>query len=118
MRKKRQQQIPLMPSKIDHPQANELEAISRIIDSKPAICEHVMQDLCKGRPANVKSGANGMAAEQVLRAAIAKTLFGFTYKELAFHMVDSQSIRRFCLRWYCRQRVQKVSAQHEHQGFV
>jgi len=56
-----------------------------------------MQDLCKGRPANVKSGANGMTAEQVLCAAIAKTLFGFTYKKLAFHTVGSQSIRRFCL---------------------
>jgi len=88
--------MPLMPPKIDHPQANELEAISRIIDSKPTICEHVMQDLCKGRPATVKSGANGMTADQVLRAAIVKVLFGFTYKELAFHMVDSQSIRRFC----------------------
>ena len=96
MRKKRQQQMPLMPPKIDHPQANELEAISRIIDSKPIICEYVMQDLCKGRPATVKSGANGMTADQVLRAAIVKMLFGFTYKELAFHMVDSQSIRRFC----------------------
>lgn len=88
--------MPLMPPKIDHPQANELEAISRIINSKPTICEHVMQDLCKGRPSTVKSGANGMTAEQVLRAAIVKMLFGFTYKELAFHMVDSQSIRRFC----------------------
>ena len=96
MRKKRQQQMPLIPPKIDHPQANELEAISRIIDSKPIISEHVMQDLCKGRPATLKSGANGMTAEQVLRAAIVKMLFGFTYKELAFHMVDSQSIRRFC----------------------
>jgi IS5 family transposase len=96
MRKKRQQQMPLMPPKIDHPQANELEAISRIIDSKPIICEYVMQDLCKGRPATAKSGANGMTADQVLRAAIVKMLFGFTYKELAFHMVDSQSIRRFC----------------------
>jgi len=88
--------MPLMPPKIDHPQANELEAISHIIDSKPTICEHVMQDLCKGRPATGHSGANGMTAEQVLRAAIVKMLFGFTYEELAFHMVDSQSIRRFC----------------------
>jgi IS5 family transposase len=96
MRKKRQQQMPLMPPKIDHPQANELEAISRIIDSKPTICDHVMQDLCKGRSATVKSGANGMTAEQVLRAAIVKMLYGFTYKGLAFHMVDSQSLRRFC----------------------
>ena len=38
-----------------------------------------------------------MSAEQVLRAAIVKALFGFTYKELAFHLVDSRSLRRFCL---------------------
>jgi len=88
--------MPLMPPKIDHPQANELEAISQIINSKLTICDHVMQDLCKGRPATVQSGANGMTAEQVLRAAIVKMLYGFTYKELAFHMVDSQSVRRFC----------------------
>ncbi len=85
-----------MPTEIDHPQAYELEAISRIINEKPTICDYVMQDLSKGRPANVKSGARGMTAEQVLRAAIAKMLFGFTYQELAFHIVDSQSIRRFC----------------------
>lgn len=87
--------MPLMPPKIDHPQADELEAINRIINSKPTICDHVLQDLCKGRP-TVRSGARGMSADQVLRAAIVKSLFGFTYKELAFHMVDSQSIRRFC----------------------
>jgi len=85
-----------MPSTIDHPQANELEAISRIINEHPTICDHVMQDLCKCG-SSTRSGAHGMSAEQVLRAAIVKTLFGFTYQELAFHMVDSQSIRRFCL---------------------
>ena len=87
--------MPLMPPKIDHPQADELEAISRIINSKPTICDHVLQDLCKSS-STVKSGARGMSADQVLSAAIVKSLFGFTYKELAFHMVDSQSIRRFC----------------------
>ena len=96
MRKKRQKQIPLMPTEIDHPQALELEAISRIINSRPTICDYVMQDLCKGRSATVNKGANGMTAEQVLRAAIVKMLFGLTYQELAFHIVDSQSIRRFC----------------------
>ena len=47
MRKKRQQQMPLMPPKIDHPQANELEAINRIINSKPTICEHVSKIFAK-----------------------------------------------------------------------
>ena len=58
MRKKRQKQMPLMPTEIDHPQALELEAISRIINSRPTICDYVMQDLCKGRPATVKKGAS------------------------------------------------------------
>jgi IS5 family transposase len=96
MRKKRQKQMPLMPPEIDHPQANELAAISRILDDKPIICECVMQDLCKDRPATTRKGAKGMTAEQVLRSAIVKVLFGFTYKELAFHIIDSQSIQRFC----------------------
>jgi hypothetical protein len=37
-----------------------------------------------------------MTAKQVLRTAIVKKLYEFTYKELAFHIVDSQSIRWFC----------------------
>ncbi len=96
MRKKRQNQMPLMPPTIDHPQARELETISRIIDENSTICDYVMQDLCKGRSVAKRSGANGMTAEQVLCAAIVKMLYGFTYQQLAFHMVDSQSIRRFC----------------------
>jgi IS5 family transposase len=36
-----------------------------------------------------------MTAEQAVRAAIAKQMFNFTYKELAFHIVDSKSLRRF-----------------------
>ncbi|MGB9442715.1 MAG: ISNCY family transposase [Desulfobacterales bacterium] len=96
MRKKWEPQMPLMPAEIDHPQAQELEAISRIISSKPIICELVLQDLGSHRCTDNSSGANGMSADQVLRAAIVKTLFGLSYQELAFHIVDSQSIRRFC----------------------
>ncbi len=40
--------MPLMPPTIDHPQARELETISRIIDENPTIFDYVMQDLCKG----------------------------------------------------------------------
>ena len=42
-----------------------------------------------------RSGANGMTAEQVLRAALVKQMFGFSYRELAFHIADSASISRF-----------------------
>ena len=96
MRKKWKKQMPLMNSEADHPQAQELEAISRIISSKPTICERILQDLTKNRPTTNTSGADGMSADQVLRAAIVKILFGFTYVDLAFHMVDSKTFRRFC----------------------
>jgi IS5 family transposase len=37
-----------------------------------------------------------MSAEQVLRAAIIKQMEGFTYEELAFHLMDSCTYRNFC----------------------
>jgi len=95
MRKISKKQMPLMPPKIDHPQAQELNAISCILDRNPTIYNLTMQDLSpKGK--NSKKGANGMTAEQVVRAAIVKQMFQFSYKDLAFHLVDSHSLRRFC----------------------
>lgn len=89
--------MPLMPHILDHYQSKELEVISGIIDAKPTICEHILQDLNRGKSKAQRAGAKGMSAEQVLRCIIVKTLFGFTYEDLAFHIVDSQS-----LRWFCR----------------
>ena len=96
MRKKWQKQMSLVPTEIDHPQAKELEAINQILRSKPTIYEIALQDLMKHYKSSKNTGARGMSAEQVIRAAIVKALFGFTYEELAFHLVDSKSIRRFC----------------------
>jgi IS5 family transposase len=95
MREKWQKQMPLMPTQIDHPQARELETISWVLRRKPTICEIALQDLCKHHKTDNRSGARGMSADQVIRAAIVKVLFGFSYEELAFHLVDSKSIRRF-----------------------
>ena len=95
MRKNRQKQMPLMEPVVDHPQAIELEAISRILDNNPTISDLAMQDLSKGMKRARRSGANGMTADQVVRAAIVKQMFNFTYEELAFHIVDSKSLRRF-----------------------
>ena len=96
MREKWHRQMPLMPEVACHIQAQELEAISGIIDSKPIICQYVLQDLSKERDTDSCAGAKGMSAEQVLRAAVVFRLRGYTYQDLAFHTVDSQSIRRFC----------------------
>ena len=95
MRKKSKKQMPLMPAATDHPQAIELENISRILDANPTICDLAMQDLCEVSKKARRSGARGMTADQVLRAAIVKQMFTFTYKELAFHIIDSNSLRRF-----------------------
>jgi IS5 family transposase len=95
MRKNSEKQIPLMPPKIDHPQAEELNAISCILDRNPIIYDLAMQDLSSGSKKS-KSGAKGMTAEQVVRAAIVKQMFEFSYKDLAFHLIDSVSLRRFC----------------------
>lgn len=96
MREKHQRQMPLMPEIADHVQAQELEAISGILDSKPIISELALQDLCNRHAIENRTGAKGMSAEQVVRAAVVMRIYDMTYKELAFHLVDSQSIRRFC----------------------
>jgi len=80
----------------DHTQSQELAMISNIIDSNPTICLHILQDLNKGKAVSRRTGAKGMSADQVLRCAVVKTLFSFSYEDLAFHIVDSQSIRWFC----------------------
>lgn len=73
-----------MEPAVDHPQAVELEVINRIFDNNPTISDLAMQDLSKGRKRARRSGANGMTADQVVRAAIVKQMFNFTYQELAF----------------------------------
>jgi transposase, IS5 family len=95
MREKSKKQLPLMNLAPDHPQAMELERISRILDEEPTIADWVHQDLCRGRELR-NTGAYGMSAEQVLRAAIIKQMFGFSYKLLPFHLADSSTLRAFC----------------------
>jgi len=95
MREKSKKQLPLMNRTPDHPQARELECISRILDEEPTIVDLVHQDLCRDRELQ-DTGACGMSAEQVLRAAIVKQMFGFSYELLPFHLADSISLRAFC----------------------
>ena len=96
MREKQQKQMPLTEPASSHPRQRELEAISTIIDTTPNICQYVLQDLNKGRIIKRRTGARGMSADQVLRAAIVMRLYGFTYEQLAFHTYDSRCLRRFC----------------------
>jgi IS5 family transposase len=101
MREKHEKQMPLTTPAVDHPQALELEAISHILDQNNTIIDLVYQDLSDGRQ-HQKGGANGMTAEQVLRAALLKQMHGYTYRDLAFHLEDSASMRRFVRIGFCR----------------
>jgi IS5 family transposase len=96
MRKKHQKQMPLIEPASGHPQNMELETISLLIDSTPTICDYVLQDLNEGKAKKRNTGAEGMSADQVLRAAVVMRLYDFTYEQLAFHIYDSRAMRRFC----------------------
>jgi len=95
MRKKAKEQLPLMLTGIDHQHAEELKGMDRILKENPIINELVLQDLQRGNPKK-DTGAEGMTAEQVIRAAVIKQMEGFSYEDLAFHLMDSVTYRGFC----------------------
>jgi len=84
-----------MITRIDHPHAEELQRISEILDDNPIINEWVLQDLTHD-VARTDAGAEGMTAEQVIRAAIIKQMEDYSYEDLAFHLLDSVCYRGFC----------------------
>ena len=88
MRKKYKEQLPLMGHTADHPHAVEMELIDKILGKTSTIYDLALQDLTR-EVQNRETGANGMSAEQVVKAAIIKQSRGFSYEELAFHIVDS-----------------------------
>ncbi len=49
--------MPLMAHILDHPQSRELEVISAIIDESPTICDHILQDLNRGKSEAQRAGA-------------------------------------------------------------
>ena len=95
MRQARQKQLNLTAPWLRLEHASELAAIDRILDQLPAVAELVWQDLNSDR-SKKNVGAEGLSAEQVLRALVVKQMNGFSYRELAFHLADSASYRTFC----------------------
>ena len=98
MRRKRENQLPLSGLWPGHRLAQELKAVSKILDDNPSILGLVLHDLCD--TAGSGQGAPGLSAEQVLRAAILKHWHQLPDTKLAFLLSDSQSFRRFArLPW-------------------
>ena len=99
MRQARPKQLNLVSDWLAFDHAKELQAIAGLLDEHPMVAELVWQDLAPKGLLN-DTGAQGLSAEQVLRALLIKQLNGFSYRVLAFHLADSVTYRRFCqLAW-------------------
>lgn len=94
MRKKYKEQLPLMGHTIDHPHAAEMALIDKILEENATIYDLALQDLTRDVK-NKETGAHGMSAEQVVKAAILKQSQEFSYEDLAFHLTDSGCYRKF-----------------------
>jgi len=104
----RQTVLEFMP--MDEKTKEFLEKMGGILDANRAVLQGVVRDLTGG--ANPHDGRPGMTAEQVLRVAIVKQLYGWSY-EVLFHRIDDS----FALRKFCRyefQRVHKPSTLQEN----
>jgi transposase, IS5 family len=95
MRRTYHAQLPLKPTN-RHPRAVELGEMSGALDANLGVLRRVHGDLLRQRKADAKQGREGMTAEQVVRSALVKQMFGFSYEELSFHLSDSLVLRDFC----------------------
>ena len=93
MRKPVEQQIPLPFRTVNWGLEKELETMDRILSDCPDVYESAAEDLNRGLRS--KAGARGMNAQQVVRVAILKQLKGYSYKELADRLSDSDRFRYF-----------------------
>jgi transposase, IS5 family len=95
MRKTYHAQLPLAATN-SHARSVELSEMSRALDANLPMLKQVRSDLLGIAKSDARLGREGMSAEQVVRAAIVKQMFGFSYDELSFHLGDSVTLRGFC----------------------
>ena len=93
MRQKQNVQLSFAVPASNHPRAQLLEKISRIIDENPNFIELVWQDLRSGKNDH---GNHGLTAEQLLRLTVFKHLEQFTYDDLMFHLNETPIYQTFC----------------------
>jgi IS5 family transposase len=70
--------------------------MSAALDANLGVLRRVHADLLRQRNAEARRGREGMTAEQVVRAALVKQMFGSSYEDLAFQLGDSLVLRGFC----------------------
>lgn len=96
MRRRINKQLKIVEHKIHHMHALELLFIRKIISENIQLLDLITADLIKGLK-NPEKGREGMmSSEQVFMALVIKQMNGFSYEQLAFHLEDSKTYRRFC----------------------
>ena len=80
-------QLPLTAPWVAHSHAAELAAMSALLDEQPALSEWIQQDLDAGCAKNPRTGRPGLTGEQTLRILVVRQFTGWTYAELAFHLL-------------------------------
>ena len=91
MKEKINPQISLFEFYADHDMAQQLKAISNLLDEHSAIVDLAAQDLCGNTKS--QSGRKGLTADSILRAALLKQMMGLSYEELSFYPVSYTHLR-------------------------
>src|SRR5450759_5112948 len=92
----RSSQLPLLTQWIAHPHADDLAAMSALLDEQPGLTDLVQQDLDAACPKNPWTGRPGLTGEQTVRVLVVRQFTGWTYDEWSFHLADSATYRAFC----------------------
>ena len=87
-------QLALVPAQIRHERGREYAEVSAVLDATPEVLDLVLADLLLGKSPD--TGRPGMSAEQVVRGLVVRQAESFSYEQLAFHVEDSSTFRRFC----------------------
>lgn len=98
VRKRCENQLQLSYLLPDNKLGKKLAKISDILSENKSVLHNIFIDLSGDKKHIV--GRNGLNADQVLRCAIVKTLMGFTYEQLEFHLSDSQAMSAFAKLHY------------------
>jgi len=93
MRQFREAQLSLRPTWGPHQHTRELAAAGRILDESPEIGELVQRDLLGSSRGD--TGRPGLSGDQVVRIGLLKQIHGLSYRELEFHLQDSEAFRAF-----------------------
>jgi IS5 family transposase len=93
MRQFREAQLSLRPTWGPHQHTQELAAAGKVLDENPEIGDLVQRDLLGVSRGD--TGRPGLSGDQVVRIALLKQIHGLSYRELEFHLQDSEAFRAF-----------------------